>query len=169
MDVLPLLRHHFGNSARRSGDDSRNPSGKPCGLVRRVAAGELRRHRPARRGRSRRRAGHVRCGSAGQRSGRGRTQWRLCPRNVAGAGQAERRPQRRRPAGRHASAASVAGLLAAHAAGLVPPGARIVCTVTGHGLKDPSWALRDAGGGEVVPTRVSLDAFAAANALGLEG
>jgi len=66
-----------------------------------------------------------------------------------------------------ASAASVAGLLAAHADGLVPAGARIVCTVTGHGLKDPAWALKDADGVEVVPTRVSLDAFTAANALGL--
>ena len=67
------------------------------------------------------------------------------------------------------SAASVAGLLASHEAGLVPPGARIVCTVTGHGLKDPQWALRTADGGEVVPTRVSVDAFSAASALGLEG
>ena len=68
-----------------------------------------------------------------------------------------------------ASAASVAGLLAAHAAGLVPAGARIVCTVTGHGLKDPQWALKDADGVEVVPTRVPIDAFMAASALGLEG
>ena len=68
-----------------------------------------------------------------------------------------------------ASAASVAGLLAAHAAGLVPSGARIVCTVTGHGLKDPAWALKDAQGVEVVPTRVSVDAFTAATALGLGG
>jgi len=42
------------------------------------------------------------------------------------------------------SAASVAGLIASHEAGLVPPGARIVCTVTGHGLKDPQWALKQA-------------------------
>ncbi len=68
-----------------------------------------------------------------------------------------------------ASAASVAGLLAAHAAGLVPAGSRIVCTVTGHGLKDPSWALKDEQGAEVVPTRVSVDAFTAATALGLGG
>ena len=67
------------------------------------------------------------------------------------------------------SAASVAGLLAGHAAGLVPSGARIVCTVTGHGLKDPQWALRTADGADVVPTRVSVDAFSAAQALGLEG
>ena len=67
-----------------------------------------------------------------------------------------------------ASAASVAGLLAAHAAGLVPAGSRIVCTVTGHGLKDPAWALKDPSGNEVVPTRVPVDALTAANALGLE-
>ena len=63
----------------------------------------------------------------------------------------------------------MAGLLASHEAGLVPPGARLVCTVTGHGLKDPQWALRTADGGEVVPTLVSVDAFSAAQALGLEG
>ena len=68
-----------------------------------------------------------------------------------------------------ASAASVAGLLAAAEAGLVPAGARIVCTVTGHGLKDPQWALRDVAGAEVQPTRVPVDAFTAAGALGLEG
>src|SRR3954451_16399226 len=67
------------------------------------------------------------------------------------------------------SAASVAGLLASHAAGLVPPGARLVWPGTGHGLKDPQWALRTADGSEVVPTRVSVDAFSAAQALGLEG
>ncbi|HZY00980.1 MAG TPA: pyridoxal-phosphate dependent enzyme, partial [Dermatophilaceae bacterium] len=68
-----------------------------------------------------------------------------------------------------ASAASVAGLLAAHAAGLVPAGVRIVCTVTGHGLKDPAWALKNAQGVEIIPTRVPVDAFTAATALGLEG
>jgi threonine synthase len=68
-----------------------------------------------------------------------------------------------------ASAASVAGLLMSHAAGLVPPGARIVCTVTGHGLKDPQWALRTADGREVEPVRVPVDAVTAARALGLEG
>jgi threonine synthase len=68
-----------------------------------------------------------------------------------------------------ASAASVAGLLLNHEAGLVPPGARIVCTVTGHGLKDPQWALRTADGREVEPVRVPVDAVTAARALGLEG
>src|SRR5690348_14211281 len=67
-----------------------------------------------------------------------------------------------------ASAASVAGLLQAHAAGQVPAGARIVCTVTGHGLKDPQWALRQADGSEVQPTRIPVDAYSAAVALGFE-
>jgi threonine synthase len=40
-----------------------------------------------------------------------------------------------------ASASSVAGLLKAAAAGLVHPGERVVCTVTGHGLKDPQRAI----------------------------
>ncbi|AKU17536.1 threonine synthase [Luteipulveratus mongoliensis] len=68
-----------------------------------------------------------------------------------------------------ASAASVAGLLQMHEKGLVPAGARIVCTVTGHGLKDPAWALKNADGSDVQPTRVSVDAVTAAAALGLEG
>ncbi len=66
------------------------------------------------------------------------------------------------------SAASIAGLLKAHEAGLVPAGATIVCTVTGHGLKDPQWALKGADGVEVVPTRVSVDVVSVARALGLE-
>ena len=66
-----------------------------------------------------------------------------------------------------ASAASVAGLLKMADAGLVPAGATIVCTVTGHGLKDPQWALRQADGSEIEPTRVSVDAVSAARALGL--
>jgi threonine synthase len=67
------------------------------------------------------------------------------------------------------SAASVAGLLQAAEAGQVPAGATIVCTVTGHGLKDPQWALRNADGSDVTPTRVPVDAFTAAQALGLDG
>ncbi|WP_288799351.1 threonine synthase [Arsenicicoccus cauae] len=67
------------------------------------------------------------------------------------------------------SAASVAGLLKSAEAGLVPRGASIVCTVTGHGLKDPQWALRMADGSEVEPVKVSVDAVSVASALGLEG
>ncbi|NNM45753.1 threonine synthase [Knoellia koreensis] len=67
-----------------------------------------------------------------------------------------------------ASAASVAGLFQVHAAGQVPPGARIVCTVTGHGLKDPQWALREADGTEIVPVKIPVDAYSAAVALGFD-
>ncbi len=66
-----------------------------------------------------------------------------------------------------ASAAGVAGLLQVHATGQLTPGQRIVCTVTGHGLKDPQWALQDAAGSAIVPVRVPVDAVAAATALGL--
>ncbi|MGO2037952.1 MAG: threonine synthase, partial [Brevibacterium sp.] len=66
------------------------------------------------------------------------------------------------------SAASVAGLLKMSAAGKVPSGAKIAVTVTGHGLKDPSWALHTADGSEIEPLRVSVDAVSAARALGLE-
>jgi len=67
-----------------------------------------------------------------------------------------------------ASAASVAGLLKSHAAGLLDPGQVVVCTVTGHGLKDPQWALRRPDGGEVAPIRVPVDAMTAARALRLQ-
>jgi len=62
-----------------------------------------------------------------------------------------------------ASAASVAGLLKMHAAGRVPRGARIVCTVTGNGLKDPHWALEMA----TDPIRIPVNADAAAEAIGI--
>ncbi|MGW3231548.1 threonine synthase [Kitasatospora sp. NPDC001095] len=62
-----------------------------------------------------------------------------------------------------ASAASVAGLLAKAEAGLVDPGQRIVCTVTGNGLKDPDWAVAGAPQPQVVP----VDPEAAARSLGL--
>ncbi|MDN5858057.1 MAG: threonine synthase [Pseudonocardia sp.] len=51
-----------------------------------------------------------------------------------------------------ASAASVAGLLQSAADGSLPRGSLVVCTVTGHGLKDPDTALRAAGAPVVVPT-----------------
>ena len=62
-----------------------------------------------------------------------------------------------------ASAASVAGLLKAYDEGLVERGLRVVCTVTGNGLKDPDWAIS----GAPAPTTVQVDAHAAAAALGL--
>jgi threonine synthase len=40
-----------------------------------------------------------------------------------------------------ASAASVAGLLKAHGAGQIRAGETVVCTLTGHGLKDPERAI----------------------------
>ena len=63
-----------------------------------------------------------------------------------------------------ASAASVAGLVQAHEQGLVDPGQTIVCTVTGHGLKDPQWAID----GAPAPRTVPVDAYEAAVLLGLE-
>jgi threonine synthase len=62
-----------------------------------------------------------------------------------------------------ASAASVAGLLRQAAAGGVPRDVTVVCTVTGHGLKDPEWAISMAP----VPTTIAVDALAAARALDL--
>jgi threonine synthase len=62
-----------------------------------------------------------------------------------------------------ASAASVAGLLQARDEGLVQPGQRVVCTVTGNGLKDPDWAIS----GAPAPTTVPVDAHSAASSLGL--
>jgi threonine synthase len=66
-----------------------------------------------------------------------------------------------------ASAAGVAGLLQRHEAGQVDPGQRVVVTVTGHGLKDPQWALRGDDGMPVQPVRVQVDTVEVAGALGL--
>ena len=53
------------------------------------------------------------------------------------------------------SAASVAGLLQAAADGSLSPGRRVVCTVTGHGLKDPEWAIAGAPRPVTIPAEVS--------------
>ena len=66
-----------------------------------------------------------------------------------------------------ASAAGVAGLLKHHAAGDVPEGKTWVITVTGHGLKDPQWALKAADGSDVTPESVDFDVVTVAGALGL--
>jgi threonine synthase len=66
-----------------------------------------------------------------------------------------------------ASAISVAGLLERSAAGEIPKGATVVLTVTGHGLKDPQWALRAADGSDVKPTVVPIDTDEIAGVLGL--
>ena len=42
-----------------------------------------------------------------------------------------------------------------------------VITVTGHGLKDPQWALRGADGADVTPRSVPFDVVTVAQALGL--
>ena len=64
--------------------------------------------------------------------------------------------------GELASAASVAGLLQASAEGTLPVGSRVVCTITGNGLKDPDWAVSAA------PTPVIVPADAVATAAALE-
>ncbi|WP_433721720.1 threonine synthase [Actinoplanes sp. CA-051413] len=61
------------------------------------------------------------------------------------------------------SAASVAGLLQQAEAGMIPAGSTVVCTVTGHGLKDPEWAISTAPS----PTTIRNDVMAAAQALDL--
>ncbi len=53
-----------------------------------------------------------------------------------------------------ASASSVAGLLKGAAEGLVEPGERVVCTVTGHGLKDPNRAIAEVETGDAVDADV---------------
>ena len=66
-----------------------------------------------------------------------------------------------------ASAISVAGLLERSAAGQIPKGSTVVLTVTGHGLKDPQWALRTADGSDITPTVVANDTDEVAGVLGL--
>ena len=61
------------------------------------------------------------------------------------------------------SAASVAGLLQTAAAGDLPAGSTVVCTVTGHGLKDPEWAIATAPS----PVTINAEPLAAAKALDL--
>jgi len=62
------------------------------------------------------------------------------------------------------SAAGIAGLIKYKKAGKLPKGKRIVITVTGHGLKDISWALE----AFAKPKIVKVNAAAAAKALGLK-
>ncbi|MFC3482189.1 threonine synthase [Kocuria carniphila] len=69
------------------------------------------------------------------------------------------------------SASGVAGLLKKQRAGEVPSGKTIVITVTGHGLKDPQWAIKGAEAEDasaVEPKRVPFDVVPVAAALGLE-
>ncbi len=62
-----------------------------------------------------------------------------------------------------ASAASVAGLLHLAAGEGLPKGATVVCVLTGHGLKDPEWAITGASH----PPSVRADPAAVAAELGL--
>jgi len=57
-----------------------------------------------------------------------------------------------------ASAASVAGLKRLHASGELERGQTVVCVLTGHGLKDPDWAIAGAAQPPVIP--VDVDAAA---------
>ncbi len=66
--------------------------------------------------------------------------------------------------GEPASAAGVAGLLQARADGSVAAGSVVVCTITGHGLKDPDTAVAGAS----APVTVAVDVGAAAAALNLQ-
>jgi threonine synthase len=60
-----------------------------------------------------------------------------------------------------ASAASVAGVTKAAAAGEIDPGATVVCVLTGHGLKDPTTAERQ------VPPFLEADATVGSVAVAL--
>lgn len=65
--------------------------------------------------------------------------------------------------GELASAAGVAGLLQAREQGQLDAGCRVVCTITGNGLKDPDWAVSAAP----APVTVPVDPATAAAALRL--
>lgn len=62
-----------------------------------------------------------------------------------------------------ASSAPVAGLLQLSAEGRLEKGRTVVCILTGHGLKDPSWAIS----GAPKPMQVEAEIDAVAQALGL--
>ena len=57
----------------------------------------------------------------------------------------------------------MAGLLHLSAEGKLPAGSLVVCVLTGHGLKDPEWAISGAGH----PPTVPVDPAAVAAELGL--
>jgi threonine synthase len=61
-----------------------------------------------------------------------------------------------------ASAAAIAGLLRLAGEGVLKPGKLAVCVLTGHGLKDPDWALA----GAPKPELLEPDVDAVAEALG---
>jgi len=57
-----------------------------------------------------------------------------------------------------ASAASLAGLCKDVSSGRIPAGSTVVCTLTGHGLKDPDIAIRQGGEAALVPVEADLQA-----------
>ena len=65
------------------------------------------------------------------------------------------------------SATGAAGLFKHSKLGEVPAGSTIVVTVTGHGLKDPMWALKDDRGKAIKPQAVPNRVEAVAERLGL--
>jgi len=60
-----------------------------------------------------------------------------------------------------ASATSVAGALRDIKSGKIPEGSRVVCTLTGHGLKDPDTAIKQCGG-SMLTVDAELEAVKAA-------
>ena len=66
------------------------------------------------------------------------------------------------------SATGAAGLHRLKQLGELPKVNSIVITVTGHGLKDPDWALKDQNGRKIKPKKVAAAASSVAEILGLE-
>jgi threonine synthase len=66
------------------------------------------------------------------------------------------------------SATGAAGLHKLRQLGELPKVNSIVITVTGHGLKDPDWALKDQNGRKIKPKMVAAAASSVAEILGLE-
>ena len=61
-----------------------------------------------------------------------------------------------------ASATSVAGALRDIKSGKIPEGSSVVCTLTGHGLKDPDTAIKQCGEDAMMTVDAELDAVKAA-------
>ena len=66
------------------------------------------------------------------------------------------------------SATGAAGMLKFASQNKLPTDAKVVITVTGHGLKDVGWALKDESGNDIQPTTCSKNAAEVAELLGLE-
>ena len=61
-----------------------------------------------------------------------------------------------------ASATSVAGALRDISSGRIPEGSTVVCTLTGHGLKDPDTAIKQCGENAMMTVDANLEAVKAA-------